>query len=189
MAPKSAAKGTAGAIDAKARLPNVPIATCGRSSLGAGKLRAPRKPGMKLMRPSRSKRPRVIGAANLLGVAGGRHEQIAAMGADVGQAAQHSGRVAHQQQGLVEQAGQHLARRQRPGRGQVRQIADPLPTAHEKALACQRIERLVQIERLVEGRGDADVGIDAEPCGHDQIIACARRARRLLWRNRTLGPR
>ena len=56
---------------------------------------------------------RVVAAADLLGPAGRAHQQVAAVGADVGEAAQLAGRVAREQQRLVEVAGQHLARRER----------------------------------------------------------------------------
>ena len=63
------------------------------------------------------------------------------MGADVGQAAQLPPGVARQQERLVEVPGQHRARRERPRRGDIAEVAQPLPGAGEDALAGQRVDR------------------------------------------------
>ena len=103
----------------------------------------------------------MVAAADLLGAARRLHQQVAAVRADVGQAAQRAAGVARQQQRLVEAARQHLARRQRTGRGDVVDVADPLPAAREHAFLDALVRGRVAVERAGQRAGARDVGIDA----------------------------
>ena len=115
--------------------------------------------------------PRVVAAADLLGPAGPVHQDVAAVRADVRQAAQLAGGVARQQERLVEVPGQHLARRERARRGDVAEVAEPLPGAREHALARQRMDRRIEIEGARQGARPGDVGVDGEGEFHrDQDI-------------------
>ena len=57
------------------------------------------------------------------------------MRADVGQAAQLARLIAREEQRLVEEAGKEVARRKRFRRGDVGEVAEPLPGTGEDALA------------------------------------------------------
>ena len=82
------------------------------------------------------------------------------MRAHVGQAAQCPSGIAREEQRLVEQAGQKLARRERAWRSDIGEIADPLPGAGEDPLTRQRIRGLVAVKGALNRRGDGDVPVD-----------------------------
>ena len=88
------------------------------------------------------------------------------MRAYVREATQLSVRIARQQERLVEVAGQHLARRERARQLDVVEVAEPLPGACKDALARQRMEGRIDVERARQRACQRDVGVDREGKSH-----------------------
>jgi hypothetical protein len=139
--PKNASNGAAGSSAANAWPANSPSGTRGRWSDAAGsraRLLEARHEGHAA---GEVEAARVVAAADLLGAARRAHEQVAAVRADVRQAAQRAVAVAREQQRLVEVPRQQRRAATATRRGDVAEIAEPLPGAREDALARRRMDR------------------------------------------------
>src|SRR6185503_17112929 len=104
--------------------------------------------------------PRVVAAADLARMAGRRHEDVAAMRADVGEAPERPSGIARKKEGLVEAAGKEVARRERSAQRDVVERAQPLPRPGEHALEASRVRPGIGIEAAFERARGRDVGID-----------------------------
>ncbi len=82
------------------------------------------------------------------------------MGADVREAAQHAGGIAREEERLVEESGQQVARRERARRADVAEQTQPLPGAREHAFPRRLVRFLVAIEDALERARRGDVRID-----------------------------
>ena len=110
----------------------------------------------------------MIAAAYLCRDAGLFYQQVAAVRAYVGQAAQVAGLVARHQQRLVQQTRQQFAGRKRTRCSDISEIAKPLPGARKNAFPCQRIGGNIVIKTCVHGRRGGDIGIDCVSVFHRQ---------------------
>ena len=110
--------------------------------------------------PGQVETSRVVSTSDLACRAGCSYQDVAAVRAHIGEATQRVLRIAREQKRLVEQARQEVTRRQRFRRGNLIEIADPLPCARENTLTSAPVGGLVAIERGVQRRCDRDVGID-----------------------------
>jgi len=112
--------------------------------------------------PGEVEAPRVVAAADLLGVAGRMDEHVAAVRADIGETSQLSRCVASEQERLDEVPGQQLARRERSRDRDIVEVAEPLPGPREHPLARQRVDGGIEIERARQRSRLRDVGVDRE---------------------------
>ena len=107
--------------------------------------------------------PAVIAAHQLAGLARLGHQKVSAVGADVGQAAHLSVRLAAEQQRLIDHAAEQRHGGHGTGIGELRgRVADPLPAFRENAVL-GRLEHLIpRIEFGRQGLRLADVRVDVE---------------------------